>query len=318
MMLSCIKNTDILVSEIRLTPTNGKEFYFDNETLVGKVILKTKETISSEELSLSLIGESVTSHQTYPSNAYAIPTTITNSRILRKHVMVLSSQPNEELTLADTDNFNVFDSTFFPVSTFSFTFAIPDSLPPSIFVGSGRIEYYLLLEFMQHGENAKEIKKLPITIRSSVSPPVNPQDNNYSKKNGKLSVNVKMEPSYISSEKPELPLEITINNPGKETIEKIKVIYTLKRQVETNKDRDNLVNVTINATSHMQKENFHANYLFGIPQAVLASFPSYTYSESSNISHTIMVHYVLKVEICVNGWLKNIEFKIPVFVANKQ
>ncbi|CAM2730558.1 unnamed protein product, partial [Rotaria socialis] len=75
---------------------------------------------------------------------------------------------------------------------------------------------------MQHGENAKEIKRLPITIRSSVSPPVNPQDNNYSKKNGKLSVNVKMEPSYISSEKPELPLEITINNPGKETIEKIK------------------------------------------------------------------------------------------------
>ncbi|CAF1040800.1 unnamed protein product, partial [Rotaria magnacalcarata] len=99
MMLSCIKNTDILVSEIRLTPTNGKEFYFDNETLVGKVILKTKETISSEELSLSFIGESVTSHHTYPSNAYAIPTTITNSRILRKHVMVLSSQPNEELTL---------------------------------------------------------------------------------------------------------------------------------------------------------------------------------------------------------------------------
>ncbi|CAF4299531.1 unnamed protein product [Rotaria magnacalcarata] len=318
MVLSCIKNTDILVSEIRLTPTNGKEFYFDNETLVGKVILKTKGTISLEELSLSFIGESVTSQHSYPSSAYAIPTTITNSRILCKHVMVLSSQPNEELTLADTENFNAFDSTFFPVSTFSFTFTIPDSLPPSIFVGSGRIEYYLLLEFMQHGENAKEIKKLPITIRSSVSPPVNPQDNNYSKKKGKLSVNVKMEPSYISSEKPELPLEITINNPGKQAIEKIKVIYTLQRQLETNKDQDDLVNVTINATSHMQKEDFHANYLFGIPQDVLASFPSYTYSESSNILHTITVHYVLKVEIYVNRWFKTIEFKIPVFVANKQ
>ncbi|CAF3389159.1 unnamed protein product [Rotaria socialis] len=318
MMLSCIKNTNILASQIQLTPTDGKEFYFDNETLVGKVILKTKETISSEELSLSFIGELVTSYTTTPVTTHSTSTTITNTDIFLKHVIVLSSQPNEESTLADTENFNAFDSTLSPVSTFSFTFTIPDSLPPSIFAFGGHTGYYLLLEFMPHGEKAKEIKKLPITIRSSVLPPVDPQANTYSEKKGNLSVNIKMEPSYISSEKPELPFEITINNPGKDTIKKIKVIYTLKRQVKTNKNRDDLVNVTINATSHMQEEDFHGKYLFALPQAVLASSPSYTYSESSNISDTIRVHYVLKVEICVNGWFKNVNFKIPVFVANKQ
>ncbi|CAF4472770.1 unnamed protein product, partial [Rotaria socialis] len=222
MMLSCIKNTNILASQIQLTPTDGKEFYFDNETLVGKVILKTKETISSEELSLSFIGELVTSYTTTPVTTHSTSTTITNTDIFLKHVIVLSSQPNEESTLADTENFNAFDSTLSPVSTFSFTFTIPDSLPPSIFAFGGHIGYYLLLEFMPHGEKAKEIKKLPITICSSVLPPVDPQANTYSKKKGNLSVNIKMEPSYISSEKPELPFEITINNPGKDTIKKIK------------------------------------------------------------------------------------------------
>ncbi len=183
----------------------------------------------------------------------------------------------------------------------------------------GAVNYYLLLEHIRSGKTPKEVQKLPIYVFPSVSPPVNLPDINYSEQNRKeLSVDIKMEPSYILFDKPELPLEVTIKNPRQQIIREIKVLFVRKCIIDGNKTRTALVYSTIPGILNLQLENFHDKFLILISEAPLELPPAYTYSKPFAQRDTTNVYYSLKVEFCVNGIFSNIKFKIPVFVANKQ
>lgn len=209
------------------------------------------------------------------------------------------------------------ESKFAFISTYSFAFTISNVSPPSISCDEVYFEYFLLLELIQDGKKAKEIKKLSMEIRTCVSAPVNAESINCSEENKRgLSVNLKVEPGYISSESPELPLELTIHNRSRSNISAVKVIFVQKREVRGSKARKELLNVTINGTPSMRENQLPIRYSFPIPQADLASYPSYNYSMPSSIFRSVSVSYVLKVELCVDGVFNNIKLKVPVFVAN--
>ena len=77
-MFRCIKGDDIPSGQIILTHTNEKTVYLSDETLSGQVVLQTNQTISTENLCLSFVGNL---HKTYnnqfvPVRSMPMPHTI--------------------------------------------------------------------------------------------------------------------------------------------------------------------------------------------------------------------------------------------------
>ena len=282
--------------------SNHERLYLTGETVSGKLILHTaeQESISIPKLSLSFVGNLIWISRSKPTGGMFVPISDVNHRNLHKETLQLSSINDH---------------------CFTFAFTIPSGLPPSTFAShyksDGYIGYFLVLTYI-HPKDETQVMEVQ---RIHVSPCISPSNDQLSMESiltnrDGLYVRIHMNPGYVSSSKPDLPLEITIENPKKQNIKQIKCQLIQKIQSQYYKTRQVLLDSTIPDIFNSTEKNLQKKFTLPISATVLQLPPTYVSPHDFGATKEIHIFYTLKIECCVSGFNTNIKFKIPIFISN--